>query len=62
MKLEKSKHCAPSMEQILDELDFFKDKFDTLYISSDKKIDRQVFEERGRGFIKNKLLLIFFVL
>ena len=50
------------MEQILDELDFFKDKFDTLYISSDKKIDRQVFEERGRGFIKNKLLLIFFVL
>ena len=47
------------MEQILDELDFFKEKFNTLYISSDKKIDRQIFEERGHGFIFNKLLLLF---
>ncbi|CBY18054.1 unnamed protein product [Oikopleura dioica] len=47
VKLDKIKHCIPPMEQILDELDLFREKFATIYISSDKKIDKKIFKKRG---------------
>ena len=49
VKLDKIKNCMPPMEQILEELDYYEGRFKRIYISSDKKIDKKMFENRGNG-------------
>ena len=49
VKLDKIKNCMPPMEQILEELDYYKGKLKRIYISSDKKIDKKAFENLGGG-------------
>jgi len=47
VKLDKIKNCITPKEQIQDELAFYREKFKSIYISSDKKIDKEIFEKRG---------------